>query len=304
MSPTQKIKHLTENFDSRDGARLFRQSWYPAEKPRAVVIIVHGIAEHSGRYAHVAECLCQNRIAVETFDLRGHGQSEGERIYIDRFSQFLNDLEHFILEVRRRYPSGPLYLLGHSMGGAIVTDFILERHVVDLSGILLSSPAVKVGRDVPGIVVALSSVISLLLPHQSTVTLDSAGISRDPVVVQKYDSDPLNFRGAIPARTGAELIKTQKYIMRHAEKFTYPVLVMYGTGDTIVEPEGSKLLFNKIQSEDKTLKAYDGFYHEILNDPEKQRVLDDMLEWLNDRLPAEKPVTTPETGEPELQPEG
>ncbi|MCF7842981.1 MAG: lysophospholipase [Lentisphaeria bacterium] len=294
MSPTQQIKHLTEMFDARDGARLFRQSWYPAEKPRAVVILVHGIAEHSGRYAHVAEFLCEHRIAVETFDLRGHGQSEGERIYIDRFSQFLNDLEHFILEVRRRYPSGPLFLLGHSMGGAIVTDFVLERYVVELSGVILSSPAVKVGRDVPGIVVALSSVISLLLPHQSTVTLDSAGISRDPVVVHKYDTDPLNFRGAIPARTGAELIKTQKYIMRHGEKVTYPVMIMYGTGDTIVEPEGSKLLFNKIQSEDKTLKAYDGFYHEILNDPEKQQVLDDMLQWLNDRLPVEKAATEPE----------
>ncbi|HCW75158.1 MAG TPA: alpha/beta hydrolase [Candidatus Marinimicrobia bacterium] len=284
MSPTPNLKHEATMFDARDGARLFRQNWYPEGKPKAVMVIVHGLAEHSTRYRHVAEFLCAHDIAVETFDLRGHGQSEGKRIYINRFSNYLDDLDQFLLEVRQRFPSGPLFLFGHSMGGAIATAFVLENQIKTLNGLLLSGAAVKVGEDISAFLQAMSSVISAILPTISTITLDSSAISRDPAVVSHYDQDPLNFRGPIPARTGAELIKAQKQIQKHAGKLIIPTLIMHGTADRLADPNGSRILYEKALSSDKTLKLYDGFYHEILNDPEKQRVLDDMLSWMESHL--------------------
>lgn len=284
MAATPNLKHTATMFDARDGRHLFRQSWYPEGKPRAVMVIVHGLAEHSTRYTHVAEFLCEQGIGVETFDLRGHGQSEGRRIYVNRFYNYVDDLEQFLLEIRQRYPSGPLFLFGHSMGGAIATAFLLQRPTADLSGLLLSGAAVKVSDDVSAVLQALSSVLSIILPGLPTITLDSAAISRDPAVVSRYDRDPLNYRGAIPARTGAELIKTQKQIKRQASKLALPVLIMHGSADRLADPDGSRMLYEQASSKDKTLKLYDGFYHEILNDPEKQRVLDDMLVWINQHL--------------------
>lgn len=284
MSPTPNLKHDSTLFDARDGARLFRQNWYPAGKPKAVMVIVHGLAEHSTRYAHVAEFLCAHDIAVETFDLRGHGQSEGKRIYINRFHTYLDDLDQFLLEVRQRFASGPMFLFGHSMGGAIATAFVLQRQTKSLNGLLLSGAAVKVGEDISALLQAMSTIISAILPTIPTITLDSAAISRDPAIVSNYDQDPLNYRGPIPARTGAELIKTQKQIQKHAAELMLPTLIMHGTADRLADPNGSKILYEKSRSTDKTLKLYDGFYHEILNDPEKQQVMNDMLVWMENHL--------------------
>lgn len=284
MSPTPSLNHATTMFDARDGQHLFRQSWYPEDKPRAVMVLVHGLAEHSTRYSHVAEFLVANGIGVETFDLRGHGQSEGKRIYVNRFDNYLDDLDQFLLETRGRYPSGPLFLFGHSMGGTIATAFILQRQIKAVTGLLLSGAAVKVSDDVSAFLQAMSSVVSAILPTVPTITLDSSAVSRDPAVVSRYDQDPLNYRGPIPARTGAELIKTQKQILRNASKLVMPVLIMHGTADRLADPNGSRILFEKASSTDKTLKLYEGFYHEILNDPEKQQVMDDMLAWIESHL--------------------
>jgi len=276
-------EHSKGNFKTNNGLNLFEQSWLPEKEPKAVVIIVHGYAEHSGRYQNTAEYLANHGYAVETFDLRSHGKSDGKNTFIRSFDLFLEDLDLFLKRVGERHPGKKIFLLGHSMGGLIVSLFTVTRQP-ELSGLILSGAAVKISDDISPLLVKLSSVIGKIFPKLPTIKLDSSAISHDPEIVKKYDNDPLCYRGGIPARTGAEINQATKIIQQQMEAIRLPLLILHGGADRLADPEGSKQLYERAESKDKTLKLYDGFYHEVMNELGKERVLGDIVEWLEGHL--------------------
>ncbi len=278
---TSSIRTET-TFKTTDNFTLFEQTW-KAENAKGVVLITHGIAEHSGRYDHVAQALVSGGYTVIGFDLRGHGKSSGKRNYINSFQDYLNDLQDVLVRAKGTYPDLPLFLFGHSMGGGILALYTIERKP-EVSGILLSAASVKVSDEISPLLQKLSGIISAILPKLPVVKLESKDISKDPNVVKAYDTDPLNYRGGVLARTGSELLKSTKKISAQAAAISLPILIMHGTSDKLADVSGSKMLFEKVSSKDKTLKLYDGLYHEILNEPEQDQVKSDMLSWLNAHL--------------------
>lgn len=265
------------SFQTHDGLRLFHQSWLPGHK--STVIIVHGYAEHSARYEHVATELVVNGHAVYALDLRGHGRSEGKRTFIRSIDEHVSDLEQFVAYVREQQPKLPLFLLGHSMGGAVVASFLITSDTT-VDGAILSAAALRSARGFDRVGQAVIKLIGRLFPKLPFVKLDGAQISRDPAVVAAYDNDPLVFRGRMPAGTLTALIRATQNIEAKSETIELPLLLLHGTADTLTSPEGSKTLHERSRSSDKTLKLYDGLYHEVLNEPEKQRVIGDVVSWL------------------------
>jgi acylglycerol lipase len=284
MDPgTPEVRHNQGNFKAADGLSLFEQWWETETGPKAAVAIVHGLAEHSSRYVHVAEHLARGGYAVDTFDLRGHGRSEGRRAFIRSFDEFLADLDLFLGRVRARHRRTPVFLLGHSMGGGITPLFVITRKP-EIRGLILSAGALKISDDISPLLIRMSGIVGRILPKLPTIKLDSSAISRDPEVVKHYDNDPLNYRGGTPARTGAEIVRATRRIQAQMEAITLPLLILHGTADRLTDIEGSKQLYARAGSSDKTLKLYDGLYHEILNEPEKARVLEDIVHWLDTHL--------------------
>jgi len=277
------MKFQQGSFQGKDGVMLFKQSWLPKEEVKAVILLVHGFAEHSGRYEHVAEFLTSKGIGIETFDLRGHGKSDGRRAFVNSFDEYLSDLDVFYTEVKKQYPQMPLFLYGHSMGATISALYVITRSP-DLHGLLLSGISLKTGADISPMLIKMSAIIGKYAPKMKTTKLDEHSISRDPEVVKNYNEDPLNYRKGIPARTGLELLTAMQRIQIQMDKIKLPVLIMYGSGDKLCNPEGSIELFEAVSSADKTLKMYPGFYHEIHDDPEKQRVFEDVSGWITGHL--------------------
>jgi alpha-beta hydrolase superfamily lysophospholipase len=242
-----------------------------------VVVLAHGLSEHSGRYEHVAERLISEGFAVEALDYRGHGRSEGTRAVVE-VDHLVQDLDLLVDAAAAAHPDLPLFLLGHSMGGLIATLYA-TGHQHKLTGLVLSAPLAALEAASP-MTRLTARVISTVAPRLGLVGIDSALVSRDPEVVRAYDSDPLVYRGRVPARTVSELASAIDSLPERARAITVPVLIMYGSGDHLVPPAGSVMLDSVILSSDKTFKVYDGLFHEILNEPEQQQVLDDLCAWL------------------------
>jgi alpha-beta hydrolase superfamily lysophospholipase len=249
------------------------------EEPRAVLIVVHGLRDHSSRYGELAVHLVGQGFAVHAFDLRGHAHSEGVRVHIDSFDEYLSDLGLFLERVREREPGKPVYLFGHSMGGAIVTLFTLEKKP-DIQGLVLSAPAMKPGADVSGALIATTKVLGGVLPNLKVLELDPKQFSRDPEVVKDNETDPLVFQQGGPARTASRLLAALNTLSERMEEVTTPVLVLHGTADTVTDPEGSKALVERARSTDKSLKLYEGLFHDLVHEPEKARVIADVVQWL------------------------
>lgn len=262
----------TNMFESSGGAQIFEQWWRPAGEPRAVLAVCHGYAEYSGRYAKVAEDLNARGYTVEALDLRGHGRSSGERVTINSYEEFWDDLEGFLARVRQRNAGRKLFLLGHSMGGGVVTSFVIAREP-QLHGVLLSGAAMLSPRPEPG---ADRS-------QRAPTPLPANTISRDPAVVAAYENDPLVHRGAPNPNSAAASRAAYELIQQGMERIALPLLIMHGTDDKLVPYQGSQTLFARASSPDKTLKLYDGLYHEILNEPERARVIADIADWLDAR---------------------
>jgi alpha-beta hydrolase superfamily lysophospholipase len=277
--------NVQEMFDAADGRRLFEQHWLPGGDPRAHLAIVHGYAEHSGRYTHVGEALAARGYAVHALDLRGHGRSDGARAIVRSFDEFLLDMRAFTARVRERAGGRPVFLLGHSMGGAIVAlELAVGRPRLAgalLSGAVLPSPA-RGGRLARTII----GLIGRLFPRLPLIKLNAEHVSRDPDVVRRYDQDPLVYRGRIRAGMVAAMGRAVRYIEKHGASIDAPILIMHGTQDQLASPEGSQRLFDAIASSDKTLKLYEGLHHEILNEPEQAQVISDIVEWMDARSSA------------------
>lgn len=278
------MRHHTETIKTADGLDLFTQSWTPEGNTRAHLLIVHGYAEYSSRYRHVAEFFNGEGIAVHTFDLRGHGKSGGKTGYVERFELYLKDLTAVLDRLKVRAKKQPVFLFGHSMGGAIVALYVITRQPKKLNGVLLSGAALKVSEDISPLLQRVSGVVGEWLPKVKTVKLDSKAVSRDPAVVEAYENDPLVNTDPVYARTGAELIRASKRIYANMEKFKLPVLIMHGTADRLTDMEGSKELERRAGTEDKRLELYNELYHELVNEPEQKQVMGDMLEWMEARM--------------------
>lgn len=283
------MRHQETKLTSADGLKLFAQTWQPDTPAKAYIALVHGLGEHSGRYAHVAAHLAQHGYATHTFDLRGHGRSPGQpRGYVNSFDDYLADVEVLLTSVKTVAKQQPIFLMGHSMGGAIATLYTITRQPNQthglLRGLVLSSAALKLDDSVPPILVKLSGVISKIAPTLPTMKIDTATISRDPEIVGNAGSDPLCYYGGTRARTGAELIRAISLIGAGAGSITLPIFLFHGTADKLTSPEGSKQVYAKVASADKTLKLYEGAYHETLNDLCKAQVLDDLTQWLDARV--------------------
>jgi len=279
----EHMEHEEGRFRGHKNLNLYYQCWLPATGPEAILLVVHGAAEHSGRYTNLVNYFVPKGYAVCGLDHRGHGKSEGLRGYVERFSDYLNDLKTFFDIVRNEHVDTKIFLIGHSMGGTIATAFTVHyQH--ELAGLLLSGAGVKVGSSLsPALIVAVR-MLSLLLPKMGITALDASAISQDKAVVDAYVSDPLVYRGKIRVRFGAEMIKTMQKLPDQIPKINLPILIMHGTADRLCDPEGSQMLYERVSSADKTLKLYQGFYHEIFNEPGHKQVLADMEAWLATRM--------------------
>ena len=268
---------------ARGSSRLYQQSWTPDGDVRAGILLVHGLGEHSSRYTHVAEHLTERGFAVHTLDHYGHGKSEGQPGYVERFSVFLDGVTALLHKVQSENPEQPLFLVGHSMGGLIAATFLLEQQAA-FRACVLSGPAVKSDQTPPAIVVALIRLIAILAPTAPLIQLDASGVSRDPDVVNAYMSDPLVHHGKLSARLLAEMSATMKSTLAKAGDIRVPIILMHGDADLLTAPSGSVELHARVGSDDKTLKLYPGLFHEIFNEPEQDAVLAEMSSWLEAHL--------------------
>jgi acylglycerol lipase len=273
---------VTEFLHSPDGLKLFTQRWLPDGTVRAVVVLVHGVAEHSGRYAALAGSLASRGIAVEAMDHRGHGRSEGRRVWVDRFDQYLDDFGQFINLVQKRHPAKPLFIFGHSLGGTITTLYALERKP-QIRGIVLSAPALRPGSNIPEWTHPLGRFLGRYLPRLPVQKFSSAEMSHNVEAVRRYEEDPLDYNGWLPARTAGEILNAIARIHTLTEQFEYALLLLHGTGDRVTHPEGSRSFHQRAGSADKTLRLYKGLYHKLLEETEKELVVSDILSWLESR---------------------
>jgi len=264
------------------GVRIYWQSWLPDNDPRAVVVISHGAGEHSGRYAHVAERLLLEGYAVYAIEHRGHGRSSGSRALIDRMSAAVEDLDALITIARGRHPSLAVFLLGHSMGATISLSYT-AAHQDRLSGLILSGPLAAL-EAAPAPQRMIAALLSAVAPRTGLLAVDPALVSRDPAVVTAYVEDPLVHHGKLPARTITELAGAIALFPDAVGAIKLPTLIMYGTEDRLCPTRGSVMLGERIGAEDLTVTPYEGLYHEILNEPEQEKVLDEMCSWLGARV--------------------
>lgn len=270
-------------FGAARGLRLYYQGWLPSGRARGSVVLVHGLAEHSGRYGQLGLRLSSRGLAVLGFDLPGHGRSEGERLFVESFSEFIEALTLFISSVRTWFEERPLFLVGHSLGGLIAALYLAGKDK-GVAGAVLSGPAVLPPPGVPAAAVLSGRILSLLFPRLGLIPLEVEGLSRDPEVVASYLADPLVTKGRIKARLGAEILSAMRELRRLAPRIETPLLILQGGEDRLVDPAGARLLYEGVASADKGLLVYEGLYHEVFNEPEKGRVLGDVVEWLEDHL--------------------
>jgi len=268
------------------GARsmsVYFQYWAPQESARALLLLVHGAGEHSGRYQRVADYFVANGYAVAALDHPNHGKSDGRYGHVEQFDDFTQTLQTFHQQVTADFPGVPQILFGHSMGGLISCLYLLQQQGAFL-GCVLSGPAIKTDIE-PGLLqMLLIRTLSRLVPTAGVLALDADGVSRDRHEVEKYVNDPLVNHDKMSARMVAELFRAMHRIQDCAGQVNLPMLLLHGEADAMAAASGSRFLHDAISSADKTLKIYPGLYHEILNEPERDQVLADILAWTDARV--------------------
>lgn len=278
------MKHSDGRFSGARQRTIYFQSWMPDTSPKALLLLVHGAGEHSGRYQLFAEFFTAHNYAVAAFDHNGHGKSDGCPGCVSKFEDFLSDLKVF----RQRLGDGlPVFLVGHSMGGLIASLYLAQQQD-KFFGAVLSGAAITTDLK-PGLVqLYLLRLLAVLAPRLGVLKLDAYGVSRDPDVVRQYMADPLVYHGKMSARMVSELFNAMQQIQHDAARITLPVLILHGAADVLTSPQGSRYLHEHVSSRDKTLTIYPGLYHEIFNEPERARVLQDVMHWCDARLPASR----------------
>lgn len=293
--------HSVSHLQASDGLSLYVHCWLPdtgGEPVRGVVAIVHGMGEHGGRYARLAEHFAASGLVTVAYDLRGHGRSDGARIFVDRFDAYLDDTEIFLTHVRTTFGPAPLFLLGHSMGGAIAALYTITRAPANLRGLILSSPALAPGEPVAPWMAKAGRWVSRWLPKVPVFKIDPNLISRDKAVVAEAKSDPLNAYGGTPARTAAELLDAMARIHANAGALHLPLYIFHGTADRLTAPWASEQFYGNAGSQDKTLRLYPGYFHETLNDLGREKVVDELTQWLLQHLPDAQATQTAQVAQP------
>ncbi len=277
------MNHYETNWKSHDGLELFAQAWEPgAVRPKAVACLVHGLGEHSSRYAHVAKALTKQGFILFTFDLRGHGRSAGVRGHVSSIEDFMRDIDLLVEQARSRYASLPLFLYGHSLGGILVLYHGLTR-APKVKGVIATSSGLRTALENQAMKVFLVKTLGALMPRTTLVSgLDPKGLSRDGNVVQAYVDDPL-VHGFASFGFGKAMLGVPKWMLERAGDFSLPLLLMHGKDDAIAFPSGS-IEFAASLKEKCTLVLWDGAYHELHNEPEKEEVFQTMTIWMDARL--------------------
>jgi acylglycerol lipase len=273
------MKYQEGFFKGIRDSNIYFQSWLPESEPKAVLLLVHGLAEHSGRYMNVVNHFIPLNYAVYGIDHLGHGKSDGTRVYVERFDDYTNTLKVYFDMIRGWQPDKPIFLVGHSMGGLISALYLLD-HQAELAGAVLSGAPAKVPSNITPSILLVGKILSALLPKFGLIGLDADGVSRDPSVVQAYVNDPLVHTGKTTARLAAEMLKAMKYVSGQANRITLPIMIVQGGADKLVDPAGAQMLYDTVSSADKEIRIYDGFYHEVFNEPEHDKVLGDVERWL------------------------
>jgi acylglycerol lipase len=271
-----------ERIQNGTGPALFVRAWRPLGQARGCVVIVPGFNSHSGYYTGVAERLVACRLAVYVVDLRGRGQSDGERFYVERFDDYVSDVASTIDLARSRESTLPLFLLGHSAGGVVSCLYALQ-HQTALAGLICESFAFQL--PAPDLALAALKGLSHMAPHLHVLHLKNEDFSRDPAVVAAMNADPLIAGETQPAGTIAAMVRADERLAVEFSHITLPLLILHGTSDKAAKPEGSQRFYDAAAASDKTLKLYDGHYHDLLNDIDRDIVLADITNWIEARLP-------------------
>jgi len=270
-----------ESLDGAGGLKIFTRSWRPDGKARGVIVLSHGFNSHSGYYLWVAEQLLASGLAVYALDYRGRGKSDGERYYVEKFSEYQGDLDLLVKTARSREPGLPIFILGHSAGGVIACNYVLDNQA-DIAGLICESFAYQV--PAPDFALSVLKGLSHLAPHAHVLKLKKEDFSRDPKVVKALLDDPLLADEVQPTKTVAEMVRADERLKRDFKLFTLPVLIIHGTKDTVTRPEGSKEFYANTSSKDKTLKLYEGYFHDPLSDIGKEVVMNDIRAWIDAHL--------------------
>ena len=261
------------------GASLYYQSWFPDETPTGVLLVAHGLAEHSGRYEHFAAFFVDHGYAVFAIDHLGHGKSDGDRCHVRQFSDYTDGISLLLDLVHAECPATPVFLIGHSMGGLIATRFLIDKQA-EFAGCVLSGAALKAPVEPPAILRVLVKLFSRIVPKLGVMQLDGSQVSRDPEVVDKYRNDPLVFTGKVTARLAEQIFSEMASVKDKLACIRLPILILHGSADGLTSPEGSKMLHEQARSDNKKLIIYEGLYHEVYNEPEQEEVMNDVVNWL------------------------
>lgn len=281
-----EMRQIQDQFSGCAGVSIFWQAWLPDEAPKATVVIAHGFGEHSDRYANVVDALVPRGYAIYAPDHRGHGRSGGHRALIDKHVYLLDDLDRVLTKAAEDHPGIALFLLGHSMGGNIALASALANQS-RLAGLVLSGPAITT-EGIPRPLQLIARLLGRIAPKLQTQKLSASGVSRDPAVVAAYVADPMVHHGGIPAGTARALIASSLSFPSRLPSLHIPLLVVHGSADSLVPVESGRTALRLAGSSDKSLKIYEGLFHEVFNEPEHATVLNDVVQWLDARC-AQRP---------------
>jgi len=270
-----------EVFVNPQGLSLYTKKWDANGSLKAHIFLVHGLHEHSGRYLEVIHELNKEGYDVFTIDLQGHGKSEGDPGYVEEYQHFVDETIAWIESKLEKFTDKlPRFILGHSNGGLISTKVVLQKPQL-VNGMILSAPLLYFSTEVANpTTVALVNFLSTYLPKLPLVPLDNTKLSKISAVYEKILQDEFHWKGNVKARMLRNMMAEANALANQFPNITVPFLVMHGTEDTLTNPEGSKMLYERAKSTDKTLKIYEGYYHELFNEQGREVVIKDVLDWL------------------------
>ena len=277
------MKHTEGTFKSMRDLKIYHQAWLSEGEVKAILMIVHGVGEYSGRYTNVVNRFVPLGYAVYGLDHIGHGKSEGEREMVNRFEDFTEPLTTYYQKIIEQHPGIPVFIYGHSMG-ALITSFYLLDHQEKFIGAIISAPPVVVPANITPFTITLGKILSTIAPKMGLIGLDTNYLSHDKRVVETYNTDPMVFHGKMPARLSAEMLRAMTRVSDEAARITLPLFILHGSGDQIVDLAGAKMLYEKANSTDKTLKIYEGLYHEVHNELDRDLMFSDLEQWLSARI--------------------
>ena len=273
------MPHTEFSWRARDGQKLYAQEWQPSTTARGAIALVHGIGEHSGRYAALADAFNTAGYGVLAFDLRGHGRTGGQLGHIPSYEIAMQDIDYLLEQTARLHAGQPIFLYGHSMGAALVLYYALNRRPT-LTGIIATSPGLAPAKPPSGATLLTARLAYRLMPTMQVENgLDLAGLSNDPEVIRRYQADSL-VHSKISARLGLDMLQNGQWVLEHASEFPLPLLLTVGTEDRLVSLTAIRQMATRVPAERLSYREWKGGYHELHNEPNKAEIITSILEWM------------------------